>query len=224
MKKIMLFFMAAGLVFSGCSVPKSPESVEQEVSGGYKRSFDGERTAVIIAGAQNNIELPEINHFKEFIEWADQSGNVYPMDFGEEENPMFIKGRNGITYVAIKVLPGKYRLNNFLIRAANHQYYSEIDFKKRYTASFEVNADEVVFIGILKTVFEGIPNDKLNQTGEIKVKVATYLENGREDLYKIRDFYNAMTKSQMQSDIMYWDDPKASKSEILFLDAVPQRN
>lgn len=223
MKKIMLFFMAAGLIVSGCGVPKSPESVDQELSGGYKRTFDGEKTAVIIAGAQNNIELPEISNFKEFIEWRDLAGNVYPMDFGDEENPMYIKGRNGITYVAIRVLPGRYSLNNFLIRAANQHYYSEIDFKNRYNASFEIAVDEVVFIGILKTVFEGIPADKINQTGEIKIKASTYLENGREDLYKIRDFYNAMTNSQTQSSIMYWDDPKSSKSEILFLDAVPQR-
>jgi hypothetical protein len=224
MKKIVLFILVAVFTAAGCSVPKSPESVAQETSGSYKRTFDGEKTAVIIAGAQNNIQLPEIDHFKEFIEWIDMSGNVYPMDFGDESSPMYIKGRNGITYVAIKVLPGKYRLNNFMIRAANSRYYSEIDFKKRYDAFFEVNADEVVFIGILKTFFEGIPADKLNQTGEIKVKAATYLENGREDFYKVSDFYTAITKSTVQSSIMYWNDPKSSKSEILFLDAVPQKN
>jgi hypothetical protein len=220
MKKIILCFLAACLAVSGCAVPKSPESVEQELSGGYKRTFDGEKTSVIIAGAQNNIELPELNGFKEFIEWKDEPGNVYPMDFGEEENPMYIKGRNGITYVAVRVLPGKYSLNNFMVRAANRKYYGEIDFKKRYNSSFEVKADEVVFIGILKTVFEGLPADKINQTGAIKIKAATYLENGREDLYKIKDFYNAVTRSQMQSRIMYWDDPKSSKSEILFLEEI----
>lgn len=224
MKKAMLFFLAAGFVIAGCGVPKSPQSVEQEISGGYKRSFDGEKTAVVIAGAYNNIELPEINNFKEFVEWTDQYGNVYPMDFGDENSPMYIKGRHGITYVAVKVLPGKYILNNFMVRAANHQYYSEIDFRKRYNASFEVKADDVIFIGILKTDFEGIPADKLNQKGEIKVKAATYLENGKEDLYKIRDFYNLITKSQMQTSIMYWNDPKSSKSEILFLEEIPQKN
>jgi hypothetical protein len=221
MKKIMLFFLAAGLAISGCGVPKSPESVEQELSGGYKRTFDGEKTAVIIAGAQNNIELPELNHFKEFIEWRDLADNLYPMDFGDETSPMYIKGRNGITYVAIKVLPGKYRLNNFMIRAANKHYYGEIDFKRRYEAFFEINADEVIFIGILKTFFEGMPADKINKTGEIKIKAATYLENGREDFYKVSDFYNTITKSQVQSNIMYWNDPKSSKSEILFLQEIP---
>ncbi|MCL2144836.1 MAG: hypothetical protein FWH43_05025 [Endomicrobia bacterium] len=223
MKKILLFFMAVGFVTAGCGVPKSPDSVEQELSGGYKRTFDGEKTAVIIAGAQNNAELPEISHFKEFIEWTDRLGNVYPMDFGDETSPMYIKGRNGITYIAIKVLPGKYILNNFMLRAANENYYSEIDFKKRYNAFFEVKEDDVVFIGILKTFFEGISADKTNQTGEIKIKAATYLENGREDFYKISDFYNKVTNSQVQSNIMYWNDPKSSKNEILFLEAIRNR-
>ncbi|MDR1195480.1 MAG: hypothetical protein LBL00_03285 [Endomicrobium sp.] len=223
MKKIMLFFLAAGLMIAGCGIPKSPESVDQEMSGVYKRTFDGERTAVIIAGAQNNVELPEISNFKEFIEWADQSGNIYPMDFGDETSPMYIKGRNAITYIAIRVLPGKYSLNNFLIRAANRQYYGEIDFKKRYEASFEVKADEVIFIGILKTVFEGVPAEYLNRAGHTKIKAATYLENGKEDLYKITDFYKTITRSQVQTNIMYWNDPKFSKSEILLLEPVPQK-
>ena len=224
MKKITLFLLAAGFAVSGCGVPKSPDSVAQEISGSYKRIFDGEKTAVIIAGARNNVELAEITGFKEFIEWVDDSGNIYPMDFGDETKPMYIKGRSGITYVAIKVLPGKYRLNNFMIRAANRHYYSEIDFKRRYQASFEVNEDEVVFIGILKTFFEGIPADKINQTGEIKVKISTYLENGRDDFYKVSDFYTTVTKSQVQPNIMYWNDQKASKSEILFLDAIQQQD
>ncbi|MDR2426905.1 MAG: DUF4988 domain-containing protein [Endomicrobium sp.] len=224
MEKIILFFLTVGFIISGCGVPKSPESVDQETSGGYKRTFADEKTSVIIAGAQNNIELPEIGNFKEFIEWTDQSGNIYPMDFGDDTSPMYIKGRNGITYIAIKVLPGKYKLNNFLIRAANSRYYSEIDFKKRYNASFEVKPDEVVFIGILKTFFEGAPAESSNRAEQMKIKAATYLENGKEDLYKITDFYNTITKSQVQTNIMYWNDPKFSKSEIMFLEVVPGKN
>ena len=218
----MFFVLAAGFIVSACSVPRSPESIDQETSGSYKRTFYGEETAVIIAGAQNNVELPELANFKEFAEWKDEAGNLYPMDFGEEASPMYIKGRSGITYIAIKVLPGKYRLNNFMMRATNKQYYAEIDFKKRYEATFEVKADDVIFIGIMKTAFDGIPADKLNKTGEIKVKIATYLENGRDDLYKITDFYDAITTSKVQTNIMYWNDPSFSKNEILFLEEIPQ--
>lgn len=217
MKRAIALIFASALLLPACVTgPKSPDAIEQETSGSYKRYLDEEQTAVIITGAYNNIELPEIKNFRELIEWEDEDGNIYETDFADETSPLYIKGRNGIVYLAIRVAPGKYKLNNFMIRSSNANYSAEADFKNRYRANFEIADGEVMFVGILRTSMNLFGMDR-SFPGKVTSNISTFLENGKEDLYKITGFYNAVTRKPVKTNVMYWNDSTPAKEETLLL-------
>ena len=215
MKKNFLLFAALGFLFAGCIAAKAPEAVEQTTDGGYRRVVDENYTSVIIVGAYSNLGFGEIKKFREVFEWEDQSGNTYIMDFADEGSPMYIQGRGDIVYIAIRVMPGKYKLKSFMTRSYDKDYYTLLDFKNRYTASFEIGDKEVMFIGILRTHYDKFNSENLNPGGTANLKVNTYLENGRQDLYKITTFYDAITKNKVKTNIMYWNDRTPEKNETI---------
>ncbi len=215
MKNLFLIPFLAFFMFCGCVTAKSPEAVTQETSGSYKRYQDDKLTSAIIVGAYNNIEIGELKNFRESVEWIDAENNLYTMDFSDETNPLYIKGRNNIIYIAIRVAPGKYTLNNFAFKAREDNKTYSINCAKRYKASFEIGDKEVVFVGILKTMFGKFQSGSLNEAGETEVKINTVLENGKDDLYKITAFYNAVTKMPVKTNVMYWNDSQPAKNEVL---------
>lgn len=217
MKKFFLFFFAACFLLAGCFAAKAPEAVEQTTDGGYRIAVDENYTSVIIVGAYNNLEFGEIKKFREVFEWEDQNGNTYSMDFADEGSPMYIQGRNDIVYIAIRVMPGKYKLNSFLTRSYDNGAYTLLNFNNRYTANFEIGDKEVVFIGIIKTHYDKFNSESLSPGGTAKLTVGAFLENGKQDLYKITNFYDAITKNKVKTNIMYWNDNTPGKTETLVM-------
>ena len=214
MKKVLLFFVAV-LAVSGCVASKSPDAVQQEMSGSYKRDFGGKKASVVIIGAYNNLEFDDVKNFREVLQWSDAGGNIYITDFADKNNPLYIKGRYGINYIAIRVVPGKYTLKNFTIRWSAINYAFELDFGKRYSANFEIGEDEVLFVGILRTTFDKFTAEQLKLPGKTKIKVSSFIENGKEDLYKITNFYSMMTKIPVRTKVMYWGDSAPGNTETL---------
>ncbi|MCL2335671.1 MAG: hypothetical protein FWC57_06360 [Endomicrobia bacterium] len=213
---LITLLIFTGLVcITGCFGPKSPDAVTQETSGGYRVTDDGEKTAVIIAGAYNNIEIGEIKNFRERIEWSDEKNNLYSMDFSDEGSPMYIKGRGNIIYIAVKVRPGSYKLNGFKLRAWDAAGFYNIDFGQRYSAAFSVAGGDVVFVGILRTLFDKFSFSKFNNPGSSDIKLAVYLENGKDDLYKIKNFYNLITSKEVKTSLMYWNDKYPGRTETV---------
>jgi len=221
MKKSLFLFFAPLFIFAaGCVGPQSPDATPQEMSGGYRSTDEGEKTSVIIVGAYNNIETGDIKNFRETIQWSDAKNNLYSMDFSDEKNPMYIKGRGNIIYIAIKVRPGSYKLNNFSLRAFDAITVYTIDLGQRYSATFDIADGDAVFIGILKTSFDKFSFTKFNNPGNSDIKVTTYLENGKEDLYKIKNFYNLITRKEVKTNIMFWNDKTPERTETLRAEAL----
>lgn len=217
MKRYFLLLFTAAFLFTGCFAAKAPEAVEQITDGGYKGTIDDKHTSVIIVGAYNNLEFGEIKKFREIFEWVDQSGNTYTMDFADEGSPMYIQGRGDIVYIAIRVMPGKYSLRSFMIRSYDKDSYTLLNFKNRYRANFEIADEEVMFIGILRTHYDKYKSENLSPGGTAKIKVNSYLENGKDDLYKITNFYDAITKSKVKTNIMYWNDTNPEQIETVIM-------
>ena len=216
MKKTLFLFLAPLFIFAaGCVGPQSPDATPQEMSGGYRGAGDSEKTSVIIVGAYNNIEINDIKNFRETIQWSDAKNNLYSMDFSDEKNPMYIKGRGNIIYIAINVRPGSYKLNDFSLRTSDANGVYTIDLGQRYSATFDIADGDAVFIGILRTSFDKFSFTKFNNPGNSDIKLATYLENGQEDLYKIKSFYNLITKKEVKTNIMFWKDKFPGRTETL---------
>ncbi|MCL2484448.1 MAG: hypothetical protein FWF00_00100 [Endomicrobia bacterium] len=216
MRKLLLFSIAV-LFFSGCVFSKSPDAVPQEMSGGYKykREYEAKKTSVVILGAYNNMEFDDVRNFREVLQWTHESGDVFITDFAEKNNPLYIEGRYGINYIAIRLLPGKYKLTNFTIRWSALNYHFELDFGKRYSANFEVAENQTLFVGILRTTFDKFTAEHLKLPGETKIRVSSFIENGKEDLYKITNFYNKVTKLPVTTKVMFWDDSAPNRKETL---------
>ncbi|MCL2390322.1 MAG: membrane lipoprotein lipid attachment site-containing protein [Endomicrobia bacterium] len=214
MKKLLLFFIAV-FVVSGCAASKSPDVVKQEMSGSYKRELNSKKTSVVIIGAYNNLEFDDVKNFREVLQWSDGHGNIHLTDFADKNNPLYIQGRHGVNYIAVKVLPGKYTLKNFIIRWSAINYAFELNFGKRYSANFEIGENEVLFVGILRTTFDKFTAEQLKLPGETKIKVSSFIENGKEDLYKITNFYSMMTKTPVITKVMYWNDSTPGNTETL---------
>lgn len=217
MKKFTLLFIGSIFFLSGCffTGQKSPDVIEVETSGSYKDQYDEKRNAVIITGAYNNLEFDSLRNFKEIISWTNEEGEVYIMDFSDETNPLYIKGRNNITYIAVRVAPGKYSLKDFSINLIDEEYQGNIKFSNRYQASFEIGENEVIFVGILRTTFDKFKLFEFNVPGRTSITVSTFLENGKEDLYRITNFYDRVTQKPVKSNIMFWNDTLPGNTEFL---------
>ena len=216
MKKVA-FLLISFLFLAGCIASKSPDAVEVKPSGSYKDVSDSRKTSVIIAGAYNNLEFDEGNFkdFRELFVWRDENGDLYNMDFADSSSPLYVRGRNNAVYLAIRVVPGKYKLHNFSIISSGKNYHGKVDFKNRYEATFYIDDNEVIFIGILRTTFDKFLSGKFDPDGETSLKIATFLENGKEDLYRITNFYSLATKKPVKTSIMYWNDTAPSRMETL---------
>jgi hypothetical protein len=137
------------------------------------------------------------------------------MDFNDSSSPLYIMGRNGVVFIAVRVPPGKYFLKDFSIGASENGYAARAGFKNRYAASFEIGEDEAVFIGILATSFDKFASEYFNPEGNTQIKISTKLENGKADLYRITNFYNMVTRMPVQTNIMFWEDKSPMQTAIL---------
>ncbi|MDR1696388.1 MAG: hypothetical protein LBR69_07175 [Endomicrobium sp.] len=214
MKRIALVFISV-LFAAGCVSSKSPDAVEQEMSGSYKLDSDSKKTAVVIMGAYNNLEAGEIQNLSETLQWASADGEIAVTDFSDTNNPLYIKGRNGVNYIAVKVFPGKYTLKNFVIKWSDAAYDFNLDFGKRYSADFEIAEGEVMFVGIIRTTFAKFSEQELKLPGKTEIKVSSFLENGKEDLYRVTSFYNMITKKPVKTQVMYWNDSVPGSTQSL---------
>jgi hypothetical protein len=213
---MQLFVLCSFAFLSGCFfTPKSPDAVEQKKSGGYNAGAASKKTSAVIVGAYNNLAFETVKNFKEKITWIDEQGAEYEMDFNDSSSPLYIMGRNGVVFIAVRVPPGKYMLKNFSIRASDGGYSAQTEFNNRYLANFEIGQDQAVFIGILATVFDKFASEPFNPQGAATIKISTKLENGKTDLYRITNFYNMVTKMPVQTNIMFWEDKNPMQTAII---------